>query len=110
MTFTIHGYLWHLYFVEPDDPCLFDRTDQQRVATTDPASHTIYVSNLLHGSMLRTVILHELGHAVMVTYGLLPEIHRMVPPKYWVEMEEWICNFVADYGSEIFNISFHMNQ
>lgn len=28
----------------------------------------------------------------------------MVEPFYWVEMEEWICNFIADYGQMIFSI------
>ena len=51
---------------------------------------------------LERVLLHELGHATMVSYGMLPELHRMVRPAYWTEAEEWICNLLADYGAMIF--------
>lgn len=26
----------------------------------------------------------------------------MVKPEYWIEAEEWICNYIADYGTKIF--------
>lgn len=26
----------------------------------------------------------------------------MVRPEYWIEAEEWVCNFIADYGMTIF--------
>lgn len=26
----------------------------------------------------------------------------MVRPEYWIEAEEWVCNFIADYGMMIF--------
>lgn len=48
------------------------------------------------------MLLHELGHATMVSYGMLPELHRMMRPAYWIEAEEWICNLLADYGAMIF--------
>lgn len=49
-----------------------------------------------------TVLLHELGHVTMISYNLIDDIHRMVLPEYWVEAEEWVCNFIANYGSKIF--------
>lgn len=92
-------------FVDPYSSELVDRTGIQRVATTDPLNRNIFVSRALSGDRLQRVVLHELGHAVMVSYNLLDEIHRMVAPKYWLEAEEWICNFIADYGSDIFRIA-----
>lgn len=38
----------------------------------------------------------------MMSFDLLPKIHEMVKPEYWVEAEEWICNFIADYGLRIY--------
>lgn len=52
--------------------------------------------------MMARVLIHEMGHAVIWSYDLFDDIHRMVKPQYWVEAEEWICNFLADYGMEVF--------
>ncbi len=93
---------WRVEFVEPESPYLIDRTGTYRLATTDPMTNHIYLSSVLYGDDLRTVLLHELGHCVMVSYGLVGHIHRMVRPEYWIEIEEWVCNFIADYGYEIF--------
>lgn len=32
----------------------------------------------------------------------------MVYPEYWIEAEEWVCNFIADYGMRMFNIAYSM--
>lgn len=53
-----------------------------------------------------TVFIHELGHCALYSYGFLDYIHRMVLPEYWIDMEEFICNFLADYGLGIFKIAF----
>ena len=37
---------------------------------------------------------------------LLDDIHRMVKHQYWVEAEEWVCNFIADYGLKIFSVAY----
>lgn len=62
-----------------------------------------FVNRLLAGNpQLRRVLIHELGHVTLVSYGLLPELHRMVKSAYWVDAEEWACNWIADYGNMIF--------
>lgn len=104
--FTMNGYLWRVHFVYPDDPMLVDRTGHFTVATTDPSSLTVYISNQLHGSFLHRVLVHELGHCTIFSFGLLDDVHRMVHPRYWVEAEEWICNFIANYGMTIFETSY----
>ena len=105
-SFYLNGLLWQIEFVEPFNPMLYDRTGSQRVATTDPITCKIYMLRTLNGDFLRRVLCHELGHAAMISYNLLDEIHRMVYPRYWIEMEEWICNFIADYGLSIFNVAY----
>lgn len=104
--FTMNGYLWKVRFVEPNDPKLVDRTKSLTIATTEPVSKTIYLSSELHGDPLITVFIHELGHCALWSFGFLDYIHEMVYPEYWVEMEEFICNFLADYGFRIFQIAY----
>lgn len=105
MQFTMNGRLWRVVRTDPMNPELIDRTGTQRVATTNPVNGMIFLSRALQGEFLRTVLIHELGHAAMISYGLLQEIHGMTKPEYWVEMEETICNVLADYGTEILNIT-----
>lgn len=105
-SFYLNGLLWQVEFVEPFNPMLYDRTGNLTVATTDPILCKIYMLRTINGGFRRRVLCHELGHAAMISYNLLDDIHRMVKPKYWIEMEEWICNFIADYGLSIFNIAY----
>lgn len=106
--FTMNGYLWRVCFVDNDDPMLVDRTGELTVATTDPTTLRVYISNDLDGSFLTRVLIHELGHCAMFSFGLLDDIHRMVQPRYWIEAEEWICNFIADYGMKIFSTAYRV--
>lgn len=104
----MNGLLWHIKTVPKDSNLLIDRTRRVRVATTDPRTQTIYLSNDISGDFKRKVLIHELGHAAMVSYNLLSEIHALVPQRYWIIMEEWICNFIADYGLEVYKIAYHV--
>lgn len=98
----MNGYLWRVCYVDPNDPMLVDRTGTLTVATTDPATMCVYISNVLHGDFLWRVVIHELGHCAIFSFGLADDIHKMTYPKYWVEAEEWVCNFIANYGLSIF--------
>ena len=104
--FTMNGYSWRVCFVDGNDPMLVDRTGTLTVGTTDPATLRVYISRDLDGSMLTRVLIHELGHCTMFSFGLLDDIHRMVHPRYWLEAEEWVCNFIADYGMRIFTVAY----
>lgn len=104
-SFSMNGYLWRIIRVNPHSPYLVDRTNQMRVATTDPNTFCIYLSDDLEGDFLTTVLLHELGHCVIISYDLLGDIHSIVNPEHWIEAEEWVCNFIADYGRQVFQIA-----
>ena len=85
---------------------LTDRTGKITVATTDPETYTVYLSNKLQGDFLIKVLLHELGHCTMISFGLLDYIHDAVYPEKWIEAEEWLCNFLTDYGFGIFRAAY----
>lgn len=107
-SFVMNGQTWTVYFVSPWDDVLIDRTGKRTVATTDPKRSCVYVSKELNGEFLQRVILHELGHCAMISYNLLDQIHEAVDPRYWVYIEEWICNFIADYGFRIFKSAYRV--
>lgn len=104
----MNGHLWQIMFVDPNSSKLVDRTRKRRVATTDPGDMCVYLSADLYGDFLIRVLVHELAHCTMISFDLIEQIHRMVYPEYWIEAEEWVCNFIADYGMKMFNIAYSL--
>lgn len=104
--FVMNGYLWTVQFVQNNDQRLMDRTGKMTVATTDPESLSVYLSEELTGDFLMTVFIHELAHCALWSFGLLSTIHQMTKSEYWIDIEEFICNFLADYGLKIFKIGY----
>ena len=100
--FYMNGLRWKVRFIDSDNDILIDRTLAKTVGVTDPETMTIYLSNELRGSFLTTVVLHELSHAMMISYGYLEQIHRYCKKRYWVDMEELIANLIAQQAKEIF--------
>lgn len=100
----MNGYVWRVRYVHPKSDLLIDRTGNARVATTDPTTLCIYISQELYGDFSDRVLIHELGHCALFSFDLLADIHRMVHREYRIDAEEWICNFIADYGRLIFSI------
>lgn len=96
--FYMNGDLWIVQFVSPNDNVLIDRTGNRTLGVSDYSTHIISIASNLHGELLNRVFIHELGHCVMFSYGLLPELHRMIKKRYWVDAEEFVCNILADYG------------
>ena len=90
-TFKINGYSWRIIPVEGDDPMLVDRTGRLTLATTDPDTCCIYISRTLQGTDKTRVLIHELGHCILVSYNLIPVLHAQVPMKYWIFAEELVC-------------------
>lgn len=92
--------------VHPYSSMLIDREGRHTVATTDPRDLCVYLSEELKGEFLVRVLIHELAHCVMFSYGLLDKIHDFVPMRRWIDAEEWVCNFIADYGIKIFKTAY----
>ena len=106
--FYMNGMHWNVRWTNSSDPILVDRTNALTVAVTDPATMTIYLSDQLKGSFLTTVVLHELSHAMMISYGYLDQIHRYCKKRYWVDMEELIANLIAKQAKEIFQRAYEI--
>lgn len=106
----MNGIHWVLEYVNPFNPFLIDRTGRLTLATTDPITKRVYVSNGLRGSMLRKVVMHELAHCALVSYDLLDDLHRIVRPGCLLEAEERLCNFIAEYGLKIIRISSDLTE
>lgn len=105
----MNGIVWEIIYVNPNDKRLIDRTGSIRMATTDPKINQICLSNILNyfdASFLLTVLIHELSHCALFSFDMLDDIHQMVKPEYWIEAEEWVCNFIADYGLIIYKIAY----
>lgn len=98
---VVNGDVWRVSLVDPDDPRLVDRTGSSCLATTDPSTMGVYVSRDLGGDMLARVVRHEAAHCAMVSHGLTYQLRKMLPESAWVPVEEWVCNFLADYGPEV---------
>lgn len=105
-SFVMNGLPWRILIVDQNDEMLVDRTNTLKVATTDPITRTVYISNAIYGNFFIKVLIHELSHCAMISFDLISEIHRMVKPEYWIDAEEWICNFMSDYGFVIYSSAF----
>lgn len=86
--------------MDPDDTRLMDRTGVRRLATADPSTNTISISRLVRPPLLDRVIVHEVAHAVTMSYGLLESLHSMIPYSSWVQVEEWVAELIEKHGIE----------
>ena len=100
--FAVDGDWWRVRRVGRGSPRLIGRTGLRCLATTDPGEMAVWLDESLSGDMLDRVLVHEMGHCVIWSYDLIGELRRMARPSHWLEAEEWVCNFVADYGLTIF--------
>lgn len=94
MTYIMNGILWTVQFVSSNSPMLMRSNKTMTIGMCDRATHEICLSDRLHGAMLRKVLIHEVTHSAMMSYGI----------DMSVEQEELFCDLVATYGDEIFNV------
>lgn len=99
MTIWFNGIPWTVVRVRASSPALIDRTGKRALATTDPRTRTICVSESVEGGRLAHVMAHEATHACMVSYGMLDEVAAFSRDR--VAAEEWACNLMADHMAEV---------
>lgn len=95
---VINGDVWRVVRVPAGDPSLIDRTGSEKLATTDSSNMTISVSNAVKPPLLDKVVLHEVSHAVTVSYGLLEPLRAILPPYLWVDVEEWAAQLMENHA------------
>lgn len=94
MIFSINGTMWQVQYKNSNSGELKRSDNVSALGVTDRNTHTIYLSNALQGFMQRKVLIHEVCHAICMSYDVyLP-----------IEQEEILCDFVATYGDEVFDI------
>lgn len=98
--FVINGDVWRVARVPAGDPSLIDRTDTPRLAVTDARDRTVYVRNDLTPPLLDRVVLHEVAHAITVSWGLLPEVRSGTLRGDIVGVEEWSAQLVENHAME----------
>ena len=98
--FTANGDVWRVARVPAGDPSLIDRTDTPRLAVTDSVDRTIYVRDDLMPPLLDKVMLHEVAHAITVSWGLLPQVRSDALRGDIIGVEEWAAQLVENHAME----------
>lgn len=98
--FVINGDVWRVARVPAGDPSLIDRTGGSKLAVTDSLDRTIYVRDDLLPPLLDRVMLHEVAHAITVSWGLLPEVRSGVVRGDIIDVEEWAAQLVENHAME----------
>lgn len=98
--FVINGELWRVIRVPAGDPSLVDRTGGEKLAVTDSHDRTVYVRDDLMPPLLDKVMLHEVAHAITVSWGLLPEVRSDTERGDTIGVEEWAAQLVENHAME----------
>ena len=93
--YKINGITWYMIRVRSDSPMLMRSDGSITVGMCDRETQTIYISDALNGRFLRKVLLHEICHSAMFSYGI----------DMSVDQEELFCDLLATYGDEIIAIT-----
>ena len=93
--FTINGIIWQIKYATPGSLNLRRSDGSETVGVTNLNDGVIYLSTALSGSFLRKVLIHELTHAAMFSYGIVVDI----------DTEELICDLIASHGDEIIGLA-----
>lgn len=98
--FVINGDVWGVARVPAGDPRLVDRTGLPRLAVTDASERVVYVRDDLVPPLLDKVMLHEVAHAVTVSWGLLPRLRHDALRGDLTAVEEWSAQLVENHAME----------
>ena len=93
--FTINGRIWQIKYATPGSLNLRRSDGSETVGVTNLKEGVIYLSTALSGAFLRKVLIHELTHAAMFSYGIFTDI----------ETEELICDVLASHGEEVIRLA-----
>lgn len=92
--YRMNGFEWDINLVEPYSHMLRRSDGSFTVGMCDRETQNIYISYQLQGKFLRKVLIHEVCHSAMFSYGI----------DMSVEQEELFCDLVSTYGDEIISV------
>ena len=92
--YRMNGFEWDINLVEPYSPMLRRSDGSFTVGMCDRETQNIYISYQLQGKFIRKVLIHEVCHSAMFSYGI----------DMSVEQEELFCDLVSTYGDEIISV------
>lgn len=98
--FTANGQVWRVIRVPAGDPSLVDRTDTVRLATTNPATRVISIDEAVVPPLLDKVLLHEIAHAITLSWGMLPGLHNKALRGDLTGLEEWSAQLIENHAIE----------
>lgn len=93
--FIINNIYWKLAFVSPTFPLLQRANGDFSIGACDNLTRTIYINQLLQGSLLYKVLCHEITHAAMFSYNV----------DLSIEQQQLVADLISTYGDEIVYIA-----
>lgn len=79
---------------------MVDRTGTERLAVTDPTAMAVYVNGDVVPPLLDRVMLHEVAHAITVSWGLLPRLRSNALRGDLTGVEEWSAQLIENHAME----------
>lgn len=87
----INGLSWRVRFVSPTHPMLLTPSLTCALGVCDKPTQTIYVNETLSQRKMKKVLIHELTHAFVFSYG----------ESFLYDDEERLADFVSKYAQKI---------
>lgn len=95
MRFQVNGVHWEIVFVNSNSDDLRRDDGSITLGVCDNNVKCIFISNALRGLLYERVLIHELTHAWIFSYGIYLTL----------EQEEFVCEFVSNYGRSILSMA-----
>ena len=93
--FLINNVYWKLSIVPENFPLLQRPNGSYTLGSCDSLTRTIYISQNVHGNLLKKVLCHEITHAAMFSYNV----------DLSIDQEELVADLISTYGDEIIFIT-----
>ena len=90
----VNNTTWYIQKVAPNSFDLMRSDGCYTLGVTDNSVKTIYINRNLNDFMFEKVLTHEICHVFCFEYNL----------EFSIDFEEKLCDFVATYGRNIFEI------
>lgn len=90
---VINNIIWNLYIVDSNDINLIRDDGGYTIGVTDWNQKAIFISKNIDYDKFKKVLMHEITHAFIFSYGFPIDIYA----------EECMCSFVENYAQQIIN-------